>query len=66
MTVQTFHGYDAGWTYTQDRKPVAFIMPPNEPQNAIIVPQPSWWQALRFSLTFAALNGCEYIGGPGQ
>ena len=53
-----------GWTYTQSGKPVAFVMEEDNPADAVIIEQPNWWSALRFSLNFARNNGCEFAGGP--
>ncbi|OBX20624.1 hypothetical protein A9995_02685 [Erythrobacter sp. QSSC1-22B] len=53
-----------GWTYTQAGRPVAFVMPLDDPGGATYIQFDNWWNALRFALTFAHYNGCEYVGGP--
>ena len=64
MTLKTHEGHEAGWTYSQAGTPVSFIMPPGEPNKAILIPHDTWWQALRFALHFAENNGCKFVGGP--
>lgn len=64
MTCETLRGQETGWAYTEAGTPVAFIQPRNRPAEAMVIPFPSWWEALRFSVTFAHYNHCEYVGGP--
>ena len=53
-----------GWTYSSSGTPCAFIMPPNDPANAMMVPCDTWWQALRFAMSFAENNEGIFVGGP--
>lgn len=64
MTTCTVSDTQTGWAYTQAGTPVAFVMPLNEPREATVIAFPNWWNALRFAVTYAQLNGCEYVGGP--
>ena len=52
-----------GWTYSQAGTPCAYVMPLDDPADATIIPFPSWWEALRFAVSFARENHCEYVGG---
>lgn len=56
--------HQTGWTYSQAGTPVAFVMPLDDPAGATVIAFPNWWNALRFAVTFASLNGHEYVGGP--
>lgn len=55
-----------GWCYSQAGTPCAYVMDEGEPETAMFIPQPNWWNALRFAVTLAHYNGHEYVGGPGQ
>jgi hypothetical protein len=60
----TVSDHQTGWTYTQAGTPVAFVMPLDDPADATVIAFPNWWNALRFAVTFAHINGHEYVGGP--
>lgn len=63
---RTLSAHQTGWAYTQAGTPVAYVMPLDDPADATVIPFPTWWEALRFAVTLAHLNGHEYVGGPGQ
>lgn len=63
---RTLGDTQTGWTYTQAGTPVAYVMPLNDPADATVIAFPNWWNALRFAVTFASLNGCEFMGGPSE
>lgn len=56
----------SGWTYSQSGTPVAYILNPNDRRGAVHVPCDTWWQALRFALSFVESDACEFVGGPGD
>lgn len=56
----------AGWTYSQAGTPCAYVMPLDDPAGATIIPFDTWWEALRFAVSFAHENWCEYRGGPDE
>lgn len=56
----------AGWCYSSAGTPCAYVMPLDEPERACMVPCETWWQAMRFALSFSENNGCEYVGGPNE
>lgn len=66
MDSRTIPAQQTGWCYSQAGTPCAYIMPLDDPADATVIPFDSWWQALRFAVTLASLNGHEYVGGPGQ
>lgn len=56
----------AGWTYTVDGTPVAFLMPNDQPREAHLFACTEWWDALLLAVLLAKENGCEFVGGPGK
>lgn len=54
----------SGWCYSLSGTPCAYVMPLNDPDAVMFIPCDSWWQALRFALSFAENNRCEFVGGP--
>lgn len=54
----------AGWCYSRAGTPCAYIMDLDNPAGAMMIPCETWWQALRFALSFAENNACEFVGGP--
>lgn len=53
-----------GWCYSQAGTPIAYVMPLDDPADATLMPFATWWEALRFAVMFAHINGAEYVGGP--
>ncbi|UVI39332.1 hypothetical protein [Qipengyuania spongiae] len=66
MSECTIPDTQTGWTYSQSGTPCAYILPLDRTAEAMMIPCDSWWQALRFALSFAQNNGCEFVGGPSQ
>ena len=64
MSICEIPDTQTGWTYSQAGRPIAYVMPLDRPADATMIPCDTWWQALRFALSFAEHNGCEFVGGP--
>lgn len=62
--IATIPNTQTGWTYSQSGTPCAYVLPLDRPAEATMIAFDNWWNALRFAVTFASLNGCEYVGGP--
>lgn len=56
----------SGWCYSRAGTPCAYIMDIDEPTGVMMIPLETWWEALRFALSFAETNDCEFIGGLSQ
>ena len=63
ITNQLAH-LQSGWTYSQAGTPCAYVLPIDDPSGATVIAYDTWWEALRFAVSFAHNNDCEYVGGP--
>lgn len=55
-----------GWCWSQSGKPIAYVVPLDRPGEGTFIEMSSWWEAMRFALSHAHNNDCEYVGGPEQ